>query len=556
MSPAPPEVLIVGAGPAGLVAALTLAHNDIPVRIIEKLPSPRLGQKGAGIQPRSLEVYRFLDVLPDLLWEGTLYPPMRLYKLPGGTEVLREWYMVDPTEPKPGVPYLNGLLLGQDHLEATLRKHLERRGYHVEFGTELVSLEQDADRVVARLVKKENGQDVHETIETKFLIGADGAKGIVRKQLGLKFQGETRDGQHMIIADVHIEGLDNDHWHMWRKDNEAQLLLRPTERRDNVYTLMGWAAGFDPVEAAKDRQAVVDFVHNVTDRKDLKIGEFVWVSDWRPNIRMVDRFGEGRVFLTGDAAHVHSPTGGQGANSSIQDSFNLGWKLALVSKGLSPLSLLSTYTEERLPVIAEMLEVTTNLLNRTMTGAHSDATWQRGGALLQLGVNYRWSSAVLDERQKEKEEASGHAYGGAAPGQVEALRAGDRAPDAPGLVPRSAAAYPTSLFQVFKPTFHTALIFARDPAKAAGVGRFLKKYPAKSIHSVAVAPGNWGFGPHVTFEEVDAAFLDWDGYAYKHYGVNSDDDGLTIVVVRPDGVVGGIVFGEEGLERYFSKIFA
>ncbi|KAG2011731.1 OxyL protein [Coprinopsis cinerea AmutBmut pab1-1] len=118
--------------------------------------------------------------------------------------------------------------------------------------------------------------------------------------------------------------------------------------------------------------------------------------DTRPNIRMANSFGSGRIFVSGDAGHAHLPTGAQGMNSGVQDSLNLGWKLALVVKDLAPHSLLGTYTEERLPVISEMLNISTNLLDKAFRGR---SEYIRDENILQLGINYRWSSIVLDERK-------------------------------------------------------------------------------------------------------------------------------------------------------------
>ncbi|KZT25236.1 hypothetical protein NEOLEDRAFT_1178648 [Neolentinus lepideus HHB14362 ss-1] len=554
----PTEIFIVGAGPAGLVLALTLLHNGVPVRIIDKLTTPRVGQKGSGVQPRTLELFKFLDVLPDVLWEGRYYPPTRLYKFPGGIEPAKTWYQAERSAPKPGTPYLNPILIGQDHLETILRTHVERCGGRVEMGTELIDFNQDGEVVKARITKNVDGKDVEETVNAKFLVGTDGAKGIVRKQLGLQFLGETRDWQRIITGDVHVEGLDNDHWHRWANDRDEQVVLRPTERFNNVFTLMCGGPNVDYSKLVSDPKALVEFIESVIERKDLKFGDFVWLSEFRPNIRMVDAFGLGRVFVAGDAAHVHSPTGGQGMNSSVQDAFNLGWKLALVCKSLSPLSLLSTYSEERLPVIAEMLHLSTHLLNKT-TGNNADlsAGLKRGGKLLQLGVNYQWSSIIVDERYSTNSELTAgaqvqNAYGAEEAGE-EILRAGDRAPDAPGLVSRSPDSFVTSLFQVFKPTFHTVLVFTCNPDEAAVIAQSLQALPAGSVFTVAIAPGTRGYGPHVVFEGVDIAFIDVDGFAYKHYGVAEDK--VTVVVVRPDSFVGAIIVsGVDGLKRYFGKI--
>jgi len=279
------------------------------------------------------------------------------------------------------------------------------------------------------------------------------------------------------------------------------------------------------------------------------VGSIKRLYEYRPNVRMVDDFGKGRVFVAGDAAHVHSATGGQGMNSSIQDSFNLGWKLALVANGFAETSLLHTYTEERVPVIAAMLEKTTALLQKTVDG-NADA-WDRGGALNQLGVNYRWSSIVVDERAEPRDltELKLHAYGGGGSG---VLTAGDRAPDAPGLAGvKGASAEPTSLFSIYRPTHHTVLFFTANVSLLKDQLEALAQYPTEAVRSVLVLPQ----GKHSTsIPAIGLVVEDREGHAYAGYAV--EEEGLTTVIIRPDGVVGAIVLGLAGLQRYFNGIFS
>lgn len=257
-------------------------------------------------------------------------------------------------------------------------------------------------------------------------------------------------------------------------------------------------------------------------------------------------------------------------NSGIQDSFNLAWKLALVHKKLAPYSLLKSYNEERLPVIAEMLNRTTKILNKTFGEKASKEAWNRAGGLLQLGVNYRWSSIVIDERKQaelaedaefadynfgkdpaEAEPEDMDSYGALADG---VLRAGDRAPDSPGLRLLSTAHKTSSktsrLFDVFGPSYHTVIIFEQALYKCAAILKVLSLCPAGTIRSVVIV--NRGKKAPPTCKGVDFVFEDGEGHAHKVYAL---DEKWGVVAVRPDGVIGGILGGEDGLSDYFARIF-
>jgi len=272
--------------------------------------------------------------------------------------------------------------------------------------------------------------------------------------------------------------------------------------------------------------------------------EVIWYGEFRPNIRMVDKFSVGRVFVAGDAAHCHSPTGGQGLNSSVQDSVNLGWKLSHVFKGLSPPSLLETYSEERLPVIAEMLNLTTGVLNQGAIG--TDASFVRPSRLLMLGVNHRASSIVLEEVALGL--APVPAYGDS---NVEGvLAAGDRAPDAPGLVDAKDGEH--RFFDVFRTTYHTVLVFAPNVEAATHIiNAFDGKY-AGVVRAVAVLPGSASLAKDEKAGNV-LTLCDTHQHAYTGYRVHEGE--ARVVVVRPDGFIGASVRSAEGVKRYFAKIF-
>ena len=224
---------------------------------------------------------------------------------------------------------------------------------------------------------------------------------------------------------------------------------------------------------------------------------------------------------------------------------NLAWKLSLVYKGHSPATLLDSYTTERLPVIAEMLNITTGMLHNIRNASTIESAMEREKRLNMLGVNYRTSAIVVDE--------SAHAEPVSAYGILNegALVAGDRAPDAPGLMPlvTSGADSDTRLFDVFSATYHTVLMFTSDASAGTGILEVLWKYPRDLIRPIIVLPqGSEG----ATVDQV-AVVVDHGGHAYRAYLAVEGEQ--KVVVVRPDGVVGAIVRDAGGVKIYFDKIF-
>ncbi|KAG2128040.1 FAD binding domain-containing protein [Suillus bovinus] len=536
-------VLVVGAGPAGLVAALTLLQNDIPVRIIDKDPNPRIGQRGPGIWPRSFELFNFLNVL-EVNELAKPFPIIRSYEH-GTLESPKESSMSPRVEPTPAIPFHIPKLMGQQLLDVILRRHLEKFSCTVEMGTELRSFEQSDKGVTAVLAK--NG--ILETFDAKWLIGADGAKGIVRKQLGLTFLGETRDDVQLIMGDIrlHSVGLDRAYWHRFGNFNRGYVhtSLRPTDEiGEDGWQFVVINNDLDMTKIAQSEELIFKIIASAIPT-EVTFKKLVWVSDFRANIRMVNKFSKGRVFVAGDAAHVHSPTGGQGLNSSIQDAFNLAWKLALVEKGLADKSLLETYNAERLPVISEMLEMTTTILNQTLkTGSVIAA---RSPILFMLGINYRFSDIVLDEFAIPGKPIN--AYGALDQGNLEA---GDRAPDAPNMLQVGGGESDVkTLFSLYRPWYHTVLVFAPSHADATLTLGALEAYDTGIVRSAVVLPSSTTGATVVSL--ADLTLVDQEGHAYSAYLVEAGQ--TKVFVIRPDGVIGAIVHGAEGVKKYFSKIF-
>ncbi|EEB90458.1 hypothetical protein MPER_11333, partial [Moniliophthora perniciosa FA553] len=307
------EALVVGAGPSGLIGALSLARNKIKVRIIEKSPTHRIGQRGAGITPRSQELFKSLGVI-DRIWKEAIPTPMlKMHDLHGGLHSGKIFEITPYTEPTASIPYPNIMCLGQNNLERMLRAELEEvYGITVELGTELLSLTQHTDHVSTKILK--NG--VVEHVDCAWVLGADGARGIVRKQLGISFLGETSNVDNICVGDVIIEGLDNQFWHMWGDAATTLISLRPTENPPLFNFIISGQdvdrEGFISTEGLLQR-----FLAEKLSAPELKFGSLPWISTYRPNIRMVDNMGTGRVYLVGDSAHVHSFTGAQVDHSLI-----------------------------------------------------------------------------------------------------------------------------------------------------------------------------------------------------------------------------------------------
>ncbi|KAF8178144.1 FAD binding domain-containing protein [Mycena galopus ATCC 62051] len=540
-----PSVLIGGAGPSGLVLGLVLLRNGVSVRIIDKELKHRVGSRGSGVQARTLELYDILGVLPNILKSGELVPPIAKYAR-GQIEPTETVRLSKYVEPTPHTPHPNARNINQDVHEDILRAYLQDLGCPVELGSQLLSFEQSQDSVLAHIVKTDSdGNQLKESTRFDWLVGTDGAHSVVRKQLGLSFLGESRPVEAIALGDIIVEeGLDPKFWHMWQQPPHL-LVLRSGGSTKKLFMLAFTGRSESDPDKPMTREEFIEEFYAMTDRRDVKFGPATWLSTYRPNIRMVDNMRVGRVFVAGDAAHCHSPTGGQGLNSSVQDVANLGWKLALVQKGLAPPALLDTYSEERLPVIAQMLKLTTDLFHKfshnVRDGGNAEA-WQRPSDLNlnMLGVNYCGSS-IVHEDGAPGVATNNNAYLKASSGRVQAAY---RAPDAPGLVRAGSGDAPTTLFTVFSVAMHTVLLFGGD-ARA----EVLDRLPKEAVRAVRLLPQGQTVGDAATSALV---LEDRDGHAYAGYGLGPDEP--TVVIVRPDGVVGAVVAGAEGVESYFEKI--
>jgi 2-polyprenyl-6-methoxyphenol hydroxylase-like FAD-dependent oxidoreductase len=372
-------VLIVGAGPTGLTLALDLLRRGVACRLAEAATSPFSGSRGKGLQPRTLEIFEDLGIIEPILAAGRFYPKMRIHL---GPLSMRAGSLGSSKPATESTPYPNLWMVPQSRTEAILRDRLHALGGQVDFNREIAAVQQDPDGVDATFSDGE-------TVRVDYLVGCDGGRSTVRKTVGLKLHGETMDEKPMVVADVEIDGLDRSDWHLWPFVKGGVIGLCPLPNTP-FFQL-----------TAKAEAVGADGEGLVRKATGYRIGGIAWKSIYQPAVRMVNRYRVGRVFLAGDAAHVHPPAGGQGLNTGVQDAYNLGWKLAHVLRG-GPDSLLDTYESERLPIAAAVLGLSKRL--------HQTRSIKRGDATNQLTLHYRSSSLSL-----------GNATGG--------LQPGDRMPD-------------------------------------------------------------------------------------------------------------------------------
>jgi 2-polyprenyl-6-methoxyphenol hydroxylase-like FAD-dependent oxidoreductase len=371
--------LIAGAGPTGLTLAIDLLRRGITCRLIESAETPFTGSRGKGIQPRTLEIFDDLGIIEPILDAGGLYPRLRIHL---GPLSMRAGSLGSSKPPTVSTPYPNLWMVEQSRTEAILRERLHALGGRVEFNTAIVTFRQNEECI-------ETAFSTGEIVRADYLIGCDGGHSTVRKTLGLKLEGETIDEKPMLVADVEVDGLDRRDWHLWPFTKGGVIGLCPLPK-----TLLFQLTGRSET-IGSDLESVV---HRAT---GYRVGRVAWQSIYQPAVRMVSRYRVGRVFLAGDAAHVHPPAGGQGLNTGVQDAYNLGWKLAHVMRG-GPDSLLDSYEFERLPIAAAVLGLSKQLLQKRSI--------KRGSLTDQLGLHYRDSSL-----------SSGDALG--------TLHPGDRIPD-------------------------------------------------------------------------------------------------------------------------------
>ncbi|MFJ6903729.1 FAD-dependent monooxygenase [Streptomyces griseoluteus] len=389
-APVDVDVLVVGAGPTGLTLGVDLARRGVEAMVAERAGALSPGSRGKGVQPRTQEVFDDLGVLDAIRAAGGPYPPRMIWR-DGRQAGVRP--MFEPVEATEGAPYTEPLMVAQWRTQEVLHARLAELGGRVAFDRELTGLAQDPEGVTARFA---DGT----TVRARYAVAADGGRSAVRRAVGIGMTGETVDPSPFLVADVRVRGLDREHWHTFPGEDGTGLMLCPLAGTEDFQLAARLPGGETPDLSLEGLRKLVGAATHLGP-EDLT--EVRWASEFRPRAALADRFRAGRVFLAGDAAHVHSPAGGQGLNTSVQDAYNLGWKLGAVLRDGAPDALLDTYEEERRANAAAMLDLS--------TGVHRGEV-QRGRATVQLDLGYRASALSVDTRP----DPAG-------------IRAGDRAPD-------------------------------------------------------------------------------------------------------------------------------
>lgn len=528
------DVLIVGAGPVGLLMAVELRRHGLEPRIIDRSAAPSAHSKALGVQMRTLEIMADLGLIEDCLARGLQLHGMNVFA--SGKRIAH----VDLADADTPYPFV--LVLPQYETEKLLIRRLESLGGAVEREVEAVGLEQSSAGV-STTVHLRNGQS--EVIRSRWVVGCDGSHSFVRTALGVPYEGENME-RTFCFADVDADmGVERDEGYAYLNADGLMLWLPLPEpdrwrlvvstQKDPAETLAGLE------QDARERSG-----------REITLGERHWETSFQVRQRKVDRYRLGRVFLAGDSAHCHSPLGGQGMNTGLQDAYNLAWKLALVDRGDGVARLLDSYESEREPVAKDLLRgtgratkvvtlrhpVSRAVRNRVARFLASFEAVRRRAAhdLGELVIGYRDSPIVAQHRKSvllaevrsspttERPSIREWRDFGAAP------KPGERAPDC-------ALADGRHLHDVASGTAHTLLLFDGAAPTASGyrtltaaARRVTARYPGR-VEAHVIVPG--GERPDEMAWSGSVLF-DSDGDWHARYGASAE----CVYLIRPDGYVG------------------
>ncbi len=535
-----PEVLIVGAGPTGLTLAFELSRRGVRARIIDARAEPANESRAIAVHARTLELFEKSGITDELVAEGT---PLRGAVLRAGDRVLASASFEELDS-----RFRFAVSVPQHVTERVLAERVAHVGAEVERGVSLTSLSDRGDVVEATLA---HADGTREEVAAMWVVGCDGARSTVRREVRLDFGGTTAD-ETFWLGDVTLE---------WSEPADRISAFFAPDGALVVFPLPGGRSRIvatAPDESDAHEAPSLAALTELLDRRvalDVRARDLGWSSRFRVHCRQVPRYRVGRVFVAGDAAHCHSPLGGQGMNTGIQDALNLAWKLALVQRGVAPESLLDSYHVERHAVGADVLRAT-DVATRVATLRHPVARAVRDSVagflsslepvqqrirenVAELSVAYTKSPIVAEHRVALASSRIGSAEGAETP-TVSAWRhwssgprAGHRAPDGHGVLDGREA----RIAELIDESKHTLLLFDGRAATERGYENL-----ATIAREVSAR-----FGDHVTSyvvvpREDRPAALDWDGPVLldpegdieHRYAAESE----CLYVIRPDLYVG------------------
>ena len=414
-----PEVLIVGAGPTGLTLACGLLANGVAARVVDKAVEPAGTSRALGLQPRGIEVVERLGALNGLPQRALQVEEIVVHingKQAASVRVGQRTALV--TRP--------GLVISQADVEVELRRRVGELGGQIEWGSEVAAAEQDSHGVTVRLA--DGGQS-----RAGWLVGCDGAHSRVRQLAGVGFPGAPL-AERFLLVDVHADlPLSRNSIYVWL-DGESVFGAFPLPGED-LWRLMAPTA--DPgtdADLVTDEAALAEVARLLGERTGCDpslIGDPEWVTSFRVQRRLAETYRNGRILLAGDAAHVHSPFGGQGMNTGIGDAENLAWKLAMVVNATAEPELLDSYEAERRPIAASLLK-STGAAGNLILGNHILARLVRDRVIIPLMNNASMQRRVWENLSQLKVSYRNGPLGRQARRKWSSVRGplpGDRVPD-------------------------------------------------------------------------------------------------------------------------------
>jgi 2-polyprenyl-6-methoxyphenol hydroxylase-like FAD-dependent oxidoreductase len=517
-------ILVVGAGPTGLTMANELARHGVPPRIIDRGSAPATTSRALVVQPRTLEIFDDIGVVEQAIASGD---PASDLTITFAEKTVALDFAGQLIGPQNYTAYPEPRTLSQHDTERILTDLLRKQGVEIERGKALTDLTQDGDAVIVSL-RGEDGS--METARYRWVIGCDGAHSAVRKATGIPFAGSTyRD--EFIMADAELDWK-LPHGGLYGFPSPAGIFAAFSMPGENRYRIFGnFPPGPDGPGAEYSEPSHEEFQAMVDERVPFpaKVVKEYWVTRYRVHSRTVPRYRDGRVFLVGDAAHVHSPAGAQGMNTGIQDAYNLAWKLALVERGLADESLVDSYQAERHPIGVQLLRTTDRMFS-AFGGQNPLARLARGRvAPLLVGrvltrpwIRQRFIGLLAQLRLHSPLNAEDGS------GWRNAPAPGDRAREADVII----QGRPGRLHEVFRGTQHTVLLFAGlddEALQAVGLCRIAEQIEQtyQGLVKARVVTAE-------RFADHPAALGDPTRSAHRQYGVTS----ACAFVIRPDKYIG------------------
>jgi len=512
------EVAVVGAGPVGLTTAAELARHGISVRVLDRRAAPVEHSHAAVVHVRTQEVFEAMGVADRIVPAGfpLQYISLNAFgKLLGGIRV----HGVDGPYPGPRV-------IPQHDVETALAAHAVAQGAEIARGVEVTGITETEAGFTLAL----RGPDgATEELQAGYVVGCDGGHSFVREHAGIGFPGERYDGFEFIHADATLRWSHPSGRGYVYVTKDRLVLLFPFDGIGR-YRVLCARTDQDPDKRGEPQlDELQAILREVSGDAGAELSEASWLARWRSSHRIAERFRAGRLFLAGDAGHIHVPVGGQGMNTGIQDGFNLAWKLAAVIRGKAQPALLDTYQSERYPVAEELLRSTDRGFHLMVqpNDLASFALKLFGSSVIALeGVQDRLRRVLGEVTINYRPSALAEDHGGSI-GPI----AGDRAPD--GVVVRAADRRTLRLLEAIAGPRWNLLVFAGLEAESGlagllGLAQQVAQRFGAQVTPVLVTPGA------VPLDWPGGGLYDRDNLLHERYGVRH----AALYLIRPDWYVG------------------